>query len=171
PMRTAGICAWLARSARRRRKRGSAIEETSPSLCPDSIVNKLSFAVAAFIAIVACNNTAQSQMTDVSGARIRAHVKFLASDLLEGRAPGSRGGDLATEYVATQFALAGAKPAGDNGTYYQNFKLVGVAPQPDSQLTAIPLTGTPTNFKWLDDFVGVTQLQIPDAQFEAQAVF
>ena len=51
--------------------------------------------------------------TEVSGERIRAHVKFLASDLLEGRAPGSRGGDLATEYIATQFALAGLKPAGD----------------------------------------------------------
>ena len=110
-------------------------------------------------------------MADVSGERMRAHVKFLAGDLLQGRAPGSPGGDIATEYIAAQFALIGAKPLGDNGTYYQNFKLVGVAPQPDSQLTAIPLSGTPTNMKWLDDFVGVTQRQIPDAQFDAPAVF
>ena len=69
---------------------------------------------------------ASAQMTEVSSERIRAHVKFLASDLLEGRAPGSRGGDLATEYIATQFALLGLKPAGDQGTYFQKFALVGV---------------------------------------------
>ncbi len=73
-----------------------------------------------------------AQSTDVSGDRIRAHVNFLASDLLEGRGVGARGGDLATEYIAAQFALVGAKPAGDAGTYFQNLTLVGVAPQPES---------------------------------------
>src|SRR5436309_15620336 len=53
---------------------------------------------------------------DMSSPRIRAHVKFLSSDLLEGRGVGARGGDVATEYIATEFALAGLKPAGDNGT-------------------------------------------------------
>ena len=134
-------------------------------------MKKLSFVAAAFVTAVACNNTAQSQMAEVSGERMRAHVRFLASDLLQGRAPGSAGGDIATEYIATQFALIGAKPAGENGTYYQTFKLVGVAPQPESQLTAIPTSGAPISFKWLDDFVGVTQRQIEDAQFDAPAVF
>src|SRR5580693_9660342 len=77
-----------------------------------------------------------AQMTEIAGQRIRAHVKFLASDLLEGRGVGARGGDLATEYIAAQFALTGAKPAGDNGTYFQNLTLVGVEPQPGTQLTA-----------------------------------
>src|SRR5205085_3242426 len=99
---------------------------------------------------------AAGQAPEISGQRIRAHLKFLASDLLEGRAPGSRGGDLATDYIATQFALLGAKPAGDKGTYFQNFTLVGVDPQPDSQLSMAPNTGAPVNFKWLDEFVGVT---------------
>ena len=71
---------------------------------------------------------ALAQSTGISGERIRAHVKFLSSDLLEGRGVGARGGDLATEYIATQFALVGAKPAGDNGTYFQNFTLMGVEP-------------------------------------------
>jgi Zn-dependent M28 family amino/carboxypeptidase len=119
----------------------------------------------------ACGDTANSQMAEISGERMRAHVRFLASDLLEGRAPGSRGGDLTIEYLASQFALLGAKPAGENGTYFQNFKLVGVAPQPDSQLTAIPASGQSVPFRWLDDFVGVTQRQIPDAEFDAPAVF
>src|ERR1700674_5527267 len=112
-----------------------------------------------------------AQMTEVSGERIRAHVKFLASDLLEGRAPGSRGGDLATEYIATQFALLGLKPAGDQGTFFQKFSLVGVEPQADSQLSFAPTSGPATTFKWLDEFVGVTYQQHPDAQFDAPAVF
>jgi hypothetical protein len=58
--------------------------------------------------------------------RIRAHVRFLASDLLEGRGTGQRGGDIAAEYIATQFALSGLRPAGDNGTYFQDVPLVGI---------------------------------------------
>ena len=66
-----------------------------------------------------------AQAPAISAERIRAHDRFLASDLLEGRGVGQRGGDIATEYIATQFALAGAKPAGDNGTYFQKVPLVG----------------------------------------------
>src|SRR5436305_14447243 len=66
------------------------------------------------------------QIQEISGERIRAHTKFLSSDLLEGRGAGTRGGDLATDYIATEFALVGAKPKGGNGTYFQRMPLVGV---------------------------------------------
>ena len=56
--------------------------------------------------------------------KIRAHVKFLSSDLLEGRGTGQRGGDIAAEYIGTQFALYGLKPAGDDGTFFQNVPMV-----------------------------------------------
>src|ERR1700730_5538080 len=111
------------------------------------------------------------QIDEIAGERIRAHVKYLASDLLEGRGVGARGGDLATEYLASQFAVAGAKPAGDNGTYFQNLTLVGVDPQSDSQLSATTKDGTKLSFRWLDDFVGVTYQQKTDAEFDADAVF
>jgi hypothetical protein len=68
------------------------------------------------ILILLLAGAAGAQMSEIAGSRIRAHVKFLASDLLEGRGVGVRGGDLATEYIAGQLALIGAKPAGDNGT-------------------------------------------------------
>src|SRR5207245_5547366 len=77
-----------------------------------------------------------AQQPDISAQRIRAHVGFLSSDLLEGRGPGTRGGDLATEYIATQFALAGLKPAGDNGTYFQQVPLIGVSTAAGAQLSA-----------------------------------
>src|SRR5579862_5819179 len=97
----------------------------------------MKLAVLLFVATL----LASAQMTEVSGERIRAHVKFLSSDLLEGRAPGSRGGDLAVDYMATQYALLGLKPAGDKGTYFQKFTLVGVEPQPDAQLSLAPDKG------------------------------
>ncbi len=54
---------------------------------------------------------------------IRAHVNFLASDALEGREAGTRGYDLAAEYVAAQFEAAGAEPAGDGGTYLHHVRM------------------------------------------------
>src|ERR1700690_4493586 len=50
----------------------------------------------------------------IDAQRIRAHVRFLADDLLEGRGTGTRGGDIAARYIATQFALDGLQPAGDD---------------------------------------------------------
>src|SRR5688572_15409470 len=61
-----------------------------------------------------------------SEAAMRAHVKFLSSDLLEGRGPGSRGDALATQYIASQFETYGLEPAGDNGSYFQKVPLVGI---------------------------------------------
>ena len=51
--------------------------------------------------------------------KIRAHVKFLASDLLEGRGTGQRGGDIAAEYIATQLASYGLRPQGKTGPIFR----------------------------------------------------
>src|SRR6266436_10166998 len=85
------------------------------------------------VLLLSISSLAQAQT--ISGERIRTHVKFLSSDLLEGRGVAVRGGDLAAEYIAAQFALAGAKPAGDGGTYFQKVPLVGIETQPDATLT------------------------------------
>jgi len=55
----------------------------------------------------------------ISVDRIRAHMEFLADDLLEGRNTGERGYDIAANYFATQCKLMGLQPAGDNGSYFQ----------------------------------------------------
>jgi Zn-dependent M28 family amino/carboxypeptidase len=54
---------------------------------------------------------------------VRAHVDFLADDLLEGRDTGSRGYEIAARYVATRFEAMGLKPAGDKGDWYQQVAL------------------------------------------------
>ena len=71
----------------------------------------------------------------IDAERIRAHVRFLSHDLLEGRGTGQRGGDIAAEYIATQFALDGLKPAGDNGTYMQKVRLVSSSLFPNTWVT------------------------------------
>jgi Peptidase family M28/PDZ domain/PA domain len=51
------------------------------------------------------------------------HIKFLASDELQGRGNGTRQLDRAADYIASQFRLAGLAPGGDNGTYFQTFEV------------------------------------------------
>lgn len=65
---------------------------------------------------------------------LRADIQFLADDLLEGRGPGTRGGQLAMRYVATQFELMGLKPAAGGGRWIQPVPLVSVTTRPPDQV-------------------------------------
>src|SRR5260370_38157891 len=62
--------------------------------------------------------------------RIHDTVKFLSSDELEGRGTGQKGGDAAANWIAEQFKSYGLKPAGANGSYFQDVPMVGVLPLP-----------------------------------------
>lgn len=55
----------------------------------------------------------------ITGPTVLAHIKFLSSDLLEGRGTPSRGLDIASEYIAAQFALAGLQPGNGKDGYFQ----------------------------------------------------
>src|SRR5574342_185580 len=59
-----------------------------------------------------------------------AHTAFLSDDLLEGRGPGGRGIQLSAKYIASEFHRLGLKPAGENGTYFQNVPLLGRKVEP-----------------------------------------
>jgi hypothetical protein len=75
--------------------------------------------------IVASSSRAATTASDAQeGDRIRAHVEFLADDLLEGREAGTRGYDVASRYAASMLELYGLEPAGDQGTYFQTVPLV-----------------------------------------------
>src|SRR5579884_865604 len=111
-----------------------------------------------------------AQNANLSGERIRQHVKFLSSDLLEGRGVGTRGGDLATEYIAGQFALEGLQPAGDNGTYFQRVPLVAATTEPSATVTASK-DGKNVSLNWLDGFVGVTMRQKPHVKLDGDVIF
>ena len=96
-------------------------------------------------------------MAAVDPEKIRAQVKFLASDLLEGRGTGQRGGDSAADYIATQFALYGLKPAGDNGGYLQKVPMVGIATQDDTTFALIPDKAQPIDLRNRVDYVAMDE--------------
>ena len=114
---------------------------------------------------------AAAAMRGIDPERIRAHVKFLADDLLEGRAPGTRGGQLAADYIATQFALLGLKPAGDNGGYLQNVDFVGVKTLPATSAAIKPGNGAEVKLKLVEDFVTNNQTQTDSVDIDAPVVF
>jgi hypothetical protein len=99
--------------------------------------------------------------------KIRAQVKFLSSDFLEGRGMGQRGGDLAAEYIATEFALEGLKPAGEKGTYFQKVPMVGVKTLPETTFALAASSGESISLKNLDDFVISNETQTESAEIDA----
>jgi Zn-dependent M28 family amino/carboxypeptidase len=67
----------------------------------------------------------------ITAAEIDGYLRFLSSDLLEGRAPGTRGGRLAAEYIASQLRSFGVEP-GVNGSYFQPVPIDVLTTQPAS---------------------------------------
>jgi hypothetical protein len=115
---------------------------------------------------------ARQAAASIDPEKIRAHVRFLASDLLEGRGPGTRGGQLAAEYIATQFALAGARPAGENGTYFQTVPLMAVHTDVDkTRFTFVPAKGAPIELSYGEDYVAKDETGEPSATIDAPIVF
>jgi Zn-dependent M28 family amino/carboxypeptidase len=107
----------------------------------------------------------------INPERIRAHVRFLSHDLLEGRGTGQRGGDIAAEYIGTQFALYGLKPAGNNGTYMQRVPLVGLTTMPGTTFTLVPSKGAAMDLKPLDQYVAYDETQRPTDDLEAPIIY
>ncbi len=117
------------------------------------------------------SSSAFAAMETINPDRIRAHVRFLAHDLLEGRGTGQRGGDVAAEYIATQFALYGLKPAGDHGTYMQKVPMVGITPGAETTFALTPASGEAMPLKVLDEYVAYDQAQQPQSDIDAPVVF
>ncbi|GAC1428736.1 MAG: M28 family metallopeptidase [Thermoanaerobaculia bacterium] len=94
-------------------------------------------------------------MTRFRADAIAAHDKFLSSDLLEGRGPGTRGDAIAEEYIAAQFQSDGLKPGGENGSYFQDVPLVGVTLDPSKTSVAFSRDGANVAgpLKFLDEYV------------------
>jgi Zn-dependent M28 family amino/carboxypeptidase len=71
--------------------------------------------------------TAPAASSAITAREIDGHLRFLSHDLLEGRAPATRGGELASEYIASQLRAYGVEPAGTNGSYFQRVPIDVVA--------------------------------------------
>jgi len=93
--------------------------------------------------------TADRVAAAVDPTVLRAHLEFLADDALEGRRPGTRGGELAARYIAAEFQRMGLKPAGDSGTYYHRVPIITLTPHPAVKL----LASSPVPLTFRDDYV------------------
>ena len=121
--------------------------------------------------------TAVSQRPRSTGASsainenaLRAHVKFLSDDRLEGRGTGAKGGETAALYIASQFEAMGLKGIGPNGSYWQGVSLVGVKADPKTELR-VSGGNKSESFKFGDDFVAFTGAQTERANASAELVF
>jgi Zn-dependent M28 family amino/carboxypeptidase len=116
-------------------------------------------------------SAAFAAMETIDPEHIRWHVRYLSHDLLEGRGTGQRGGDIAAEYIATQFAEFGLKPAGDNGSYLQKVPLVGITTQPETQFSLVPKKSAAMNLKPLDEYIAYDQTQQAQSDIDADIVY
>ena len=133
--------------------------------------------VAITITILGLAVSAISQRTSrpsgsspISESALRAHIKFLSDDRLEGRGTGARGGELAALYAAGQFEAMGLKGAGKDGSFWQPVSLVGVKADPKTELR---ITGVSSSeaYKFADDFVVFTGAQTEHVSVNAELVF
>jgi Zn-dependent M28 family amino/carboxypeptidase len=122
--------------------------------------------------LAACGRQQGIAPADPPGARrIEAHVRFLADDLLEGRQAGTRGFDLASLYVATQFRALGLEAAGDNGSYFQNVPLVQGERIAEGARLEVERDGKHTALKFETDFLPNIVYSDPNPTVTAPMVF
>jgi hypothetical protein len=149
---------------------------------PISLTSIFSIVVVAFVSLTACDplfalvqnepNAAHAAAADkgITESSLRADIKFLADDLLEGRGPGTRGDLLAQRYIESQFKIAGLQPAAPGGGWTQDVPLVGVTTKPPEKLT-FQLTGKDQSLELAnyEDYIvscgtGVKVAKIEDAE-------
>ena len=127
----------------------------------------------AFLLIAACGVNVvsqQRQASSINQTTLKAHIKFLSDDLLEGRGTGARGGELAAKYIASQLEASGVEGAGTNGGFFQPVSLVGVKADPATKLTISGRNDKET-FKFADDFVAFTGAQTEEVDVDADLIF
>jgi len=92
-----------------------------------------------------------------------AHIKILASDEFEGRAPGSKGEDLSVKYITDQFKKIGLNPGNPDGTYIQEVPLAGIKSEPQMSFVVGDKT---MDLKFPDDFVASSARLQPEIKIE-----
>jgi Zn-dependent M28 family amino/carboxypeptidase len=79
----------------------------------------LSAALLTIVSASSADAQTDREPSRITPLEIDAHLRFLSSDLLEGRAPATRGGQIAEEYIATQLQEFGVRPGVGDSSYFQ----------------------------------------------------
>ncbi|MCB0833183.1 MAG: M28 family peptidase [Bacteroidetes bacterium] len=80
------------------------------------------------------NDAEKKALNVIQPSNLEPHLRFLADDYLEGRESGKRGNEIAARYIASQFQKFGLKPAGENGSYFQQVRLLEKTITPESNI-------------------------------------
>jgi Zn-dependent M28 family amino/carboxypeptidase len=135
----------------------------------------VSFAIFSFAIFAQAQNapaSAQKAMNAIDAEKIRATVKYLSNDKLQGRGTGQKGGDMAADWIAAQFKSYGLVPAGDGGGYFQNIRFFGVTTDPkQTQFAFVPKSGAPVALKFADDYVANDQTHSEKSEIDAPLVY
>jgi Zn-dependent M28 family amino/carboxypeptidase len=106
---------------------------------------------------------------------IKAHMTFLADDAMEGREAGTRGYDIAANYVVAQYTLLGLKPAGDKTatgvSYQQHVPLLAYRPAGEGAISLTGADGQASPLKYGEDYLPGAQAQAADVAVNAPLVF
>ena len=109
----------------------------------------------------------QPGLAAITPESLLAHIKVLASDEFEGRAPGSKGEDLSVKYITDQFKKIGLKPGNPDGTYTQEVPLAGIKSEPQMSF----VIGNKTmDLKFPDDFVASSARLQPEIKIDKSAL-
>jgi Zn-dependent M28 family amino/carboxypeptidase len=119
----------------------------------------------------AASDPAGEAMSYIRPEAIRADMRFLADDLLEGRGAGTRGHEIAARFVAARFEADGLEPAGDNGTYFQFVPFRSF--HPDEKHTSLTLLtdGKEETLAFRQDFITYRQTTRTETSVEAPVVY
>src|SRR5215471_5604284 len=116
--------------------------------------------------------SAQQAMNSIDSEKIRATVKYLSDDSLEGRGTGQKGGDMAADWIAAQFKSYGLQPVGDNGSFFQNVKFYGIRTDGQkTQFAFVPKSGAPITLKFADEYVATDETHSEQSGIAAPLVF
>src|SRR5437764_6066883 len=105
----------------------------------------------------------QPALEAITPDALLAHIKVLASDEFEGRAPGSKGEDLSVKYITDQFKKIGLKPGNPDGTYTQEVPLAGIQSEPRMSFVIGDKT---MDLKYPDNFVASSARLQPEIKIE-----
>jgi Zn-dependent M28 family amino/carboxypeptidase len=106
-----------------------------------SLFRNLARVLVCAASVAALSSGASAQPDTRSAERIKAHVAFLADDLLQGREAGTPGFDIAAAYVASQLAQIGVKPGAADGTYFQRVPMTAARPADEGKLALTSKAG------------------------------
>jgi Zn-dependent M28 family amino/carboxypeptidase len=175
-MRTIAVCAMAGISGAAMGQSDATTTAQKQAAAKQAAIGK---AVPVEVALAATGvpQPVQTAAASIDAEKLRAHVRFLSHDLLEGRGTGQRGGDIAAEYVATQFALYGLKPAGDVDpktgvrSYLQKVDFVGVRTNGEETKLGFEDGGKSVPLKFPEDYIVQNQTATPVIDVDAPIVF